>query len=181
MKSTLLFLVLAAQCLWILATVTVQESRLRSDVTVLLETRPIDPRDLLRGDYVILNYAISEIPRELFQGPAFQQPAIGTPVHVVLTKQGDFHVAVAAHLHKPKDESRPVLQGRVVQSRWTAGESNSVRLEYGIERFYVREGTGEPQGKLTVEAAIPPNGRPVIRELYLDGKPFAEAMSGIAR
>lgn len=181
MKSRLLFLVLAAQCLWILGTVTVQESRLRSDVTVLLETRPVDPRDLLRGDYVILNYAISDIPRELFQGPAFQQPDIGTPVHVALAKQGDFHVAVAAYLQKPKDESRPLLQGRVVQSRWTAGQPNSVRLEYGIERYYVREGTGEPQGKLTVEAAIPPNGRAVIRKLYLDGKPFAEAMSDIAR
>lgn len=181
MKPRLLLLVLAAQCLWILGTVAVQESRLRSDVVVLLETRPVDPRDLLRGDYVILGYALSDIPRELFQGPAFEQPAAETPVYVALAKQGDFHVAAAAYLQKPRDETRPVLRGRVVQSRWSAGQPNSVRLEYGIERYYVREGTGEPQGKLTVEAAIPPSGRPIIRELYLDGKPFAEAMSHIAR
>jgi uncharacterized membrane-anchored protein len=180
MKPRLLLFVLAAQCLWILGTVAVQESRLRSDVVVLLETRPVDPRDLLRGDYVILGYALSDIPRELFQGPAFEQPGADTPVYVALAKQGDFHVAAAAYLQKPKDESRPVLRGRVVHSRWAAGQPNTVRLEYGIERFYVREGTGEPRGKLTVEAAIAPEGQAVIRQVYLDGKPYAAAMSGSA-
>ena len=28
--------------------------------TVLLETVPVDPRDIFRGDYVTLNYAISD-------------------------------------------------------------------------------------------------------------------------
>jgi uncharacterized membrane-anchored protein len=33
--------------------------------SLLLEVTPVDPRDFLRGDYVILNYKISDIPDEL--------------------------------------------------------------------------------------------------------------------
>lgn len=36
-------------------------SILRSGTEVLLKTAPVDPRDLLRGDYVILTYDISTI------------------------------------------------------------------------------------------------------------------------
>ena len=33
---------------------------------MLLESGPVDPRDLLRGDYVILSYKISVLPATLF-------------------------------------------------------------------------------------------------------------------
>ena len=36
-------------------------SILRSGTDVRLKTLPVDPRDLLRGDYVILSYGISSI------------------------------------------------------------------------------------------------------------------------
>jgi uncharacterized membrane-anchored protein len=51
-----------------------------------------------------------------------------------------------------------------------------VRVNYGLERFYVREGTGNPSGKLTVDVAIPRSGKGIIREVYLDGVKYAEAM-----
>ena len=43
-------------------------SILRSGRDVLLKTVPVDPRDLLRGDYVILSYDISRLQPELFKG-----------------------------------------------------------------------------------------------------------------
>ena len=54
MKTRLLILVLALQCAWLLGTALVQERALREGTVIRLETRPVDPRDLLRGDYVIL-------------------------------------------------------------------------------------------------------------------------------
>jgi uncharacterized membrane-anchored protein len=50
MKLKILVLVLALQTAWILGTTLVQERALASGKVVLLETRPVDPRDLLRGD-----------------------------------------------------------------------------------------------------------------------------------
>jgi uncharacterized membrane-anchored protein len=63
------------------------------------------------------------------------------------------------------------------QCRHWWGGSSSVRVEYGLERYYVREGTGNPRGKLTVQAAVPKSGRATIKQVFVDGKPYAEAMS----
>jgi len=62
MNLRLFILVLALQSAWVLYTVAVQERALAVGQVILLETRPVDPRDLLRDDYVILNYKISNIP-----------------------------------------------------------------------------------------------------------------------
>ncbi|MBI3416759.1 MAG: GDYXXLXY domain-containing protein, partial [Verrucomicrobia bacterium] len=54
MKLKLLLLVLGLQTAWILAPTFQQERALHEGQLILLETRPVDPRDLLRGDYVTL-------------------------------------------------------------------------------------------------------------------------------
>ena len=58
MKTKLLVLVLALQSAWLLGTAFTQERILRVGQLILLETQPVDPRDLLRGDYVRLNDAV---------------------------------------------------------------------------------------------------------------------------
>ena len=37
-------------------------------------------------------------------------------------------------------------------------------------------GTGNPRGKLTVQAAVPASGKAIIKQVFVDGKPYAEAM-----
>jgi uncharacterized membrane-anchored protein len=70
-----------------------------------------------------------------------------------------------------------VLRGTVESTwSWTPNNPASVRVNYGLERFYVREGTGNPRGKLTVDVAVPSSGKGIIREVYLDGVTYAEAM-----
>lgn len=175
MKKWLFASVLAFQCGWVLVTVAFQESRLRSGTSVLLETRPVDPRDLLRGDYVILRYGIEELPRELLEVPEVPEPAVGVPVFVTLTPKDRFHVASKVSFSAPRDPAGPVIQGRLVSSEWRVGRDNFLRVDYGIGRYYVREGTGEPRGKLTVEVALGRDGIPAIRQVFVDGKPYAEA------
>jgi len=62
-RTIILLAVLSLQSAWILATTVNHERSLTQGRVVQLETRPVDPRDLLRGDYVILNYKISRVPR----------------------------------------------------------------------------------------------------------------------
>jgi hypothetical protein len=70
-------------------TLALVESRariLRSGTEVRLATAPVDPRDLFRGDYVILNYRISTLDLSKLDGdksfernqPAFVRVAPGT-------------------------------------------------------------------------------------------------------
>jgi uncharacterized membrane-anchored protein len=170
MKLKLLCLVLGLQVAWILGTVATQEYGLARGATALLETRPVDPRDLLRGDYVILSYRISDVPRQLFQPPLTNDLPVGTTVFVVLEKRGKFHEAVSAALERPEvAPGQLVLRGKSVYS-WQS------RIEYGLERYYVPEGTGNPNGKLTVEISVPPSGNALIKQVFINDRPYREVM-----
>lgn len=151
---------------------------------MLLETIPVDPRDLLRGDFVILNYPISRLDAKLFRPEITNAPDAGTRVYVTLTPVGEYHLAQSASFNPPAPGSGLTLEGTVQPDRFSGPRSSeplSVEVEYGLERYYVREGTGNPSGKLTVLVAIPRSGQGVIKEVYLDGQPYAEVMQDQAR
>jgi uncharacterized membrane-anchored protein len=177
MKRNLLILVLALQSAWLLGTVFVQERALREGAVILLETRPVDPRDLLRGDYVILNYKISTIPPGKFSPALTNMPSYGQTVWVALAPRGEFHEIVRAGLERFEPGDGEVIL-RAESKSWSnvPGVAHEVRVEYGLERYFVREGTGNPRGKLTVQAAVPASGRASIKQVFLDGKPYAEAI-----
>jgi uncharacterized membrane-anchored protein len=52
-----------------------------------------------------------------------------------------------------------------------------MRVEYGIERYYVPEGEGKPieearnDGNVAIAARVSPDGSAQIRSLLVDGKP----------
>lgn len=165
--------VLAAQTLLLVMLIAKQEYVLAAPTTVLLETAPVDPRDLLRGDYVILSYKVSSLTNSLWATAPAGKVSPGLPVFVSLEPRGEFHEAVLISATRPEPApNRVVIQGRT-QQNWG---NNQVRVEYGLERYYVKEGTGNPRGKLTVQVAVSAEGKPVIKQVFLDGKPYAEAM-----
>lgn len=176
LKLVILTGVLALQAAWILGTTFVHERALAEGKVVLLETAPVDPRDLLRGDYVILNYKISDVPRSLFSPALEQAPSDGTTVYVALAPQGEFHQAASASLEKVTPTAdQVVIQGKVQQG-WRGPRAGAVHLVYGLERYYVREGTGDPKGKLTAQVAVLDSGRSTLKQLFIDGQPYAEKM-----
>lgn len=181
MKLKWFILVLGLQTAWTLGTAFFQERALAAGQVILLETRPVDPRDLLRGDYVILNYKISDVPWGLFSPPITNEPTVGQTVYVLLEPRGEFFEVARASTNKPAATgTNVVLKGRT-RYGWNNVSNKSVHVEYGLERFYVREGTGNPRGKLTVKAAVPSSGHGLIKQVFLDGKPYAEAMKDAGR
>ena len=183
MKLKLLSLVLALQTAWVLGTVFTQERALHEGKLILLETRPVDPRDLLRGDYVILGYKISDVPLTVFTPVITNSPPVGQRIFVALEPRGEFYEVVQASTEKlPTTANQVLLRGKS-QNWWNRNSTAEkiVRVEYGLERYYVREGTGNPQGKLTAQVAVPVSGQGVIKQLFVDGKPYAEVMKHDAR
>lgn len=160
---------------------------LRDGVEVRLKTVPVDPRDLLRGKYVRLNYDISQVNASLFQGDTPAGRRTKRPVYVVLAKQADgFWGVVAVHPESPEN----LKPGQVVVEtqrgaffRFGAPTSRqTVRLSYGIERFYVPEGDAieienqyrDRNTPVDVIAAVSPDGAIQIKRLIIDGKPVYE-------
>ena len=182
MKLKLLILVLALQSAWLLGIAVMHENALATGKIILLETARVDPRDLLRGDYLILNYKISDVPANLFSPPVTKDLPNGTTIFVALAPTtNQFYVAVrasASQFTPAVDEV--MLKGKSTWSRWN-GATNSIHVEYGMERFYIAEGTGNPTGKLTAQVVVPASGSGRVKEVFVDGKPYAEAMKEAGR
>jgi uncharacterized membrane-anchored protein len=182
MKLKLLILVLVLQSAWLLGTVAVQEHALATGKIILLETERVDPRDLLRGDYLILNYKISNVPTNLFSPPVMKDLPDGTKIYVALVPAtNQFYAVVKASTNQFTPAADEVLlKGKSTWPRWNAS-TNSIHVEYGLERFYVAEGTGNPAGKLTAQVVVSASGRGRVKEVFVDGKSYAEAMKGVER
>lgn len=157
-------------------------SILRNGKEVLLKTVPVDPRDLLRGDYVILSYDISRLPPELFKGGLPKVPQEVT-VFVRLVKQPDGFWGASEASYEvlaPTDDSA-VLQSQPFTYYPSSNESpSSINVDYGIERFYVPEGEGRvlEQARnaeaLSVSVRINDAGRAQIRQIAVEGTPVYE-------
>jgi uncharacterized membrane-anchored protein len=182
MKTKLFILVLALQSAWILGTAFTQECVLRVGRLILLETQPVDPRDLLRGDYVRLNYKISDVSANLFSPPMKTDLPPGTTIFVAVAPAGtnQYYEATRAGTESLIPAANEVLLRGKSAPGWR-NSAGSVHVEYGLEQYFVAEGTGHPQGKLTVQAAVSKSGHANIKEVFVDGKPYAEVMKENSR
>jgi len=149
------------------------EWTLRTGPTATLETEPVDPRDFLRGDFVILAYPIHRVPFERFDPPLATLPEDGTRVYVELRPEEGFHRLARASLTPfTAAPGNLLIRGRAHRSWAPGGPATVVRVAYGIEKFFVPEGKGNPRGKIGAIVALAGNGHPYLKSLTVDGRPF---------
>jgi uncharacterized membrane-anchored protein len=159
-RRRLLLLTILAQVLFIVAVAAAGYATTAYGRTIRLLTTPIDPRDLLYGDYVTLNYTISQLPTNLWREPG-SYPRRGEPVYVVLRPAGQTYEAVRVYAKKPDVPADQVVLRGWVADRWR----RNLRIRYNLERYYVPEGTGkelERRGArkpLLVDISIAPWGQ----------------------
>jgi hypothetical protein len=145
---------------------------------VLLKVEPVDPNDLLRGDYVLLGYEISRIPVKLIANvPAGETTTPDGPLVVRLTQDTDgYWRPVSAWLGKAETAAAPDevdIVGRI-RAGWSLTGDATVAPDYGIERFYLPEGEGKAIEKdmrvrpFGIRAAIAKDGTAQIKAL-MDG------------
>jgi uncharacterized membrane-anchored protein len=132
------------QCGVLLYMIQSRASILKNGAEVVLKTEPVDPRDLLRGDYVTLGYAISNFPATEIEGDANVHVEESSPVYVALKKGADgvwnkSRASAAPFIDLKPDEV--LIAGRALYG-FTPKTSDNIRVDYGIERFYVPEGEG---------------------------------------
>jgi uncharacterized membrane-anchored protein len=145
---------------------------------VVLDVIPVDPRSLFRGDYVILGYDISRFNLP----PGTTPPAKSAPFYVTLRKTGEAWQQVAGAATPPAsvNADEVVIKGRV-DYVWPPGpdkpqDPTVVGVSYGIESFFVPEGTGRELEKMVGEKkisaliAVGDGGDAAIKGLISEGK-----------
>jgi len=155
-------------------------SILANGTEILLKTAPVDPRDFLRGDYVVLNYDISSVPVSTVTGGIPAEAGEQT-LWVRLKRQQDgfWNIVESSFKELPAAPDTVVLRSLPFYS-YGPSSGETIRVEYGIERYYVPEGEGRPleearnEGVVSIAASISSSGAAQIRSLVVDGKPAYE-------
>ena len=172
-------------CGLILATVVQRAAILKSGQEARLELTPVDPRDLFRGDYVVLDYRIGTVNIPADVPTSFTR---GQQVFVTLRPDAsNKSKAVAISAERPAVSGTDIVISGVVSSASTCmlNETGAidcklgrraVGVRYGLESYFVPEGEGKkieltPKALLEVVAAIAPSGQAAIKRLLIDGKP----------
>ena len=146
---------------------------------VVLDVIPVDPRSLFRGDYVILGYDISRYTLP----PGTEVPHRGAPFYVTLRKGTDDAWQAVAGSNTPPASIEPddvVIRGKVDYASAARQDSTNegpvVSLSYGIESFFVPEGTGRElermvrDKKISAVVAVNGSGAAAIKGLMSEGK-----------
>jgi uncharacterized membrane-anchored protein len=134
--------------------------------TIQLRVIPVDPRDFLRGDYVILSYEFSR-PQGRILGLAsiFPGEHKGRPVYISLEPEGDGTHWRMTQLSVTRPSTGTFIQGKI-------GEFGNV--ECGIESYFVQEGKGKAYEdavrahRLSAEIAVKPDGQAALKRLHIE-------------
>jgi uncharacterized membrane-anchored protein len=144
---------------------------------IRLAVVPVDPRDLLRGDYVILGFPISRLKSDEIGGDDWV--GYGETAYVSLAETAEGWQATEISGVPP--ESGTFLKGVVdeiyeQQDCKVKAPCNAIRLVYNLEQFFVPEGEGRDletlrnDQRMSVDVAVADNGRAALKRLRVDGE-----------
>jgi uncharacterized membrane-anchored protein len=146
-------------------------SLLRSGREIVLKVIPVDPRDLFKGDYVRLGYDISRVDKAMVEGPEVRP---GERVFVTLQQTASDAPWSIAKVARTRPAT--VAANQIV----LAAKGTYNQLSYGLERYYLPEGTGiamednARKGVMSAIVAVNAKGQSAIKGLIIDGKKVYE-------
>ena len=143
-----------------------------SGTTISVTTVPVDPRDMFRGDYVILRYPFSNLNTIPTSGNINRQRT-GQTVYVTMVKDGELWAASGIGTRRPSEGI--FLRGTL---------KDGGQIVYGIESYFVQEGTGkeienamrgifaplregEESPRVVVDLVVSPSGQVAIKTVHV--------------
>lgn len=171
-KKIIFTLILVLWVILLFGFIAYKEYTLKTGEKILLKTRPIDPRDLFRGDYIVLTYEISSLNIDILENKDLNVSK-GDTVYIGLKKEGKYWTSQNIHKNRPTGLS---IRGKIKNIREHISFGKILDIEYGIESFFVPEGEGRELERyrnsqnLDVEVSIDKFGNAVIKNLYIDDK-----------
>ncbi|QGU94679.1 hypothetical protein GOM49_05765 [Clostridium bovifaecis] len=140
---------------------------------ILIKTKPFDPRDVFRGDYVQLDYEISEVPLEKLDKEISDMKDKNEDeyedftklrkkdMYAVLKKDNDFYVIDKVTLKKPskgiylKGKYRyPIYKEQSKEEDNGKLEIRGIRVDYTLDKYFVPENTGKDLEKAAIKGEL---------------------------
>ena len=169
--------VVGTQVIIILIIILFKVAVLSGGTPVMLKVQPVDPRDLLRGDYMVLRYErVSQIDKSYF---AYNNVKVGDTVYVPLANyRGEKYSYAQYGISKvlPTGKGSYYRETVFIKGRVSADMGNSYNVLYNIEEYFIPEGVGQNPGwsatrnDVGVEVLVGDNGDAVLKQLYVDGE-----------
>ena len=188
MKIKPLFVILAIlfQIISVAGIAFSKESILQTGKRITLQTAPVDPRDIFKGDYVKLKYNFSSIPLHKLD-ETIKQPGVkkGQQVYLSITMDG-YGLGQAEKLYIKPPENKFYLTGyatshwpykdykfNATNERDNRKNNHPLNVKFGIEQYFVEQGQGKImenilgkrndfQQPMLVNVAVSENGDSVI-------------------
>jgi uncharacterized membrane-anchored protein len=169
-KGQRVIIAFLAQAAVLLALILLKLATVSGGTEVFLAIKPVDPRDFLRGDYMTFTYDISRVE-------AIDALAAGQTVYVPLAKTGQYWTALG-YAQREKPSQGLFIKGKAasdVDFDANMEKLNGVDVIYGIEDYFIPEGSG--QGVLIVgdsfaKVVIGSDGQAIVQQIFIDGKLF---------
>ncbi len=201
-RTKKILLAIGFQVLIVLGLVGFKLWVLHSGTEVVLRIQPVDPRDILRGDYVTFQYTdFSEVQGYLFAGSV---PQKGRIIYIPLRRAGKYWVPDYGITYDlPQNDLGTVyLKGRVVEvyngssfrppalPQCVSDDPNGcpsrepipdtytgqrIRIAFGIEEYFIPEGKGQNvdfTNDAAAVVAVSPDGSAVLKQIFVDGSPW---------
>ena len=150
---------------------------------IVVRAELIDPRDLLKGEYVTLSYDFNRLDKG--EDLALRRELEGGKAKDATDRLPEDTVVFVPMVKRSNGEwggGKPTLtrpaSGIYLQGLTSGGWRNQLR--FGIEAYYVEEGTGKEweklrnSGLLKVTVAVLPNGQAGLVGIEADKEPFVE-------
>jgi uncharacterized membrane-anchored protein len=122
---------------------------------LILQTKPLDPSDLFRGDYVILQYEAEEVPIKLVDEAVVKglQDKWGElEVYVLMEKKDGVHTPIKVTLEKPA--KGVFLKGTF---NYTDKDNNGQEIafiQYNLDNYFLEDNMGTEWEKASSKGEI---------------------------
>jgi uncharacterized membrane-anchored protein len=136
---------------------------------IKIKTAPVDPRDILYGDYVTLRFDISTVPVSKWKDDNQLFDSRQHTAFVVLeeNKEGYYEVQ-NVYPEKPEVQDHQVVLKGQAERIW-GDATEQIQINYGIERYYVEENTGkileQQASEMVVTVSVAPWGAHKITDI----------------
>ena len=183
-RRWLVVLAVAFQVAAVAAIAVHKELVLHSGQELMVQTAPVDPRDIFRGDYVRLNYLFSSLPLARIDA-SLTRSGVRKGQAVYLGMQVDGQGVARAGKVYAEPPAGVFLLGRATDDWPFRGFQGSSRpfpespaplqLRYGIEQYYLQQGRGHElerlrggrsdfQRPMLIRLAVADDGEALIRD-----------------